>query len=144
MFLYRNIRYIERNAGSVYIFKKLLSRILTERNIPLSEYNIRQLSNMNMDKTIKNKITRNNINYLNNNELLSDLSLTNLNTSLKQEDNDNAFWLSANENQEIIKTNNLNNNTIKTKILESSMIDFSNNMNIKLFTVAFKEWCPFQ
>lgn len=141
MFLYRNIRYIERNAGSVYIFKKLLSRILTERNIPLSEYNIRQLSNMNMDKTIKNKITRNNINYLNNNELLSDLTLTNLNTSLKQEDNDNAFWLSANENQEIIKTNNLSNNTVKTKILESSMIDFSNNMNIKLFTVAFKEWC---
>lgn len=41
LFLYRNIRYIMLNAGSQEIFDLLVDEILTERKIPLAEYQLR-------------------------------------------------------------------------------------------------------
>jgi hypothetical protein len=38
LFLYRNIKYIRRNAGKKEIFQLLLQFIITERNLPLAEY----------------------------------------------------------------------------------------------------------
>lgn len=41
LWLYRNIRYIHRNAGTQRTFMKLVENILSERNIPIAEYDIR-------------------------------------------------------------------------------------------------------
>ncbi len=38
LFIYRNIRYLQRNAGTRQNFKLLLNRIMSERNLPLAEY----------------------------------------------------------------------------------------------------------
>ena len=43
LFLYRNIRYIERNIGKTETFQLLIEKLLTARQIPLSEFSIRQL-----------------------------------------------------------------------------------------------------
>lgn len=41
LFLYRNIRYIERNAGKQETFDWLVQHLLTDRHIPLAEYVMR-------------------------------------------------------------------------------------------------------
>ena len=41
LWLYREIRFIERNAGKQSTFKSLIRNILTERNLPLAEWNMR-------------------------------------------------------------------------------------------------------
>jgi hypothetical protein len=43
MFLYRNIRYIERNAGRQDTFEFLIENLLTERAIPVDGYNLTEL-----------------------------------------------------------------------------------------------------
>jgi len=42
LFLYRNLRYIERHNGIKPVFKLLVDRLLTERQIPIAEYTARQ------------------------------------------------------------------------------------------------------
>lgn len=44
LYLYRNIRYIERNSGKVEQFVTLVDHLLSERRIPLNEFSIRQLA----------------------------------------------------------------------------------------------------
>lgn len=41
LWLYREIRFIERNAGKQSTFKSLVSHVLTDRNFPLAEWNMR-------------------------------------------------------------------------------------------------------
>lgn len=41
LFLYRNIAYIERNNGRVEIFKWLVEKLLSDRNLPIAEYSMR-------------------------------------------------------------------------------------------------------
>lgn len=41
LWLYRQIRFIERNAGKQSTFKSLIQNILTERSLPLAEWNMR-------------------------------------------------------------------------------------------------------
>jgi hypothetical protein len=41
LWLYREIRFIERNAGKQSTFKTLIRNVLTERNLPLAEWNMR-------------------------------------------------------------------------------------------------------
>lgn len=41
LWLYRQIRFIERNAGKQSTFKSLISNILTARSLPLAEWNMR-------------------------------------------------------------------------------------------------------
>lgn len=43
LWLYREIRFIERNAGKQSTFQALIQNIMTERNLPLAEWNMRHL-----------------------------------------------------------------------------------------------------
>ena len=49
LWLYRNIRYLQRNAGTVDNFNTLLVNVLDKRHIPVSEYSIRQLSSFDSE-----------------------------------------------------------------------------------------------
>lgn len=40
MFLYRNIKYLQRHAGTQETFNSLLERIINERNLPLAKYEV--------------------------------------------------------------------------------------------------------
>lgn len=40
MFLYRNIKYLQRHAGTQQTFNSLLERIINERNLPLAKYEV--------------------------------------------------------------------------------------------------------
>lgn len=42
LFLYRNIRYIQRNVGKQEIFDRLLGELMTKRGLPLTWYQLRQ------------------------------------------------------------------------------------------------------
>lgn len=43
LWLYREIRFIERNAGKQTTFRTLIDNVLTERNLPLAEWSMRHL-----------------------------------------------------------------------------------------------------
>lgn len=43
LYLYRNIKFIQRNAGNTFMFDELVIKILEDRGIPLTDYTIRQL-----------------------------------------------------------------------------------------------------
>ena len=47
LFLYRNIKYINHNAGQTTIFKWLIDRLLTDRKIPISEFIVRHQDTFN-------------------------------------------------------------------------------------------------
>ena len=49
LWLYRNICYLQRNAGTVANFKTLVANILDKRQIPVTEYSIRQLTSFDSE-----------------------------------------------------------------------------------------------
>lgn len=126
MFLYKNIRYIERNIGKVETFKTLVKKLIEDRNImSLYELSIRQLHEVNEDfrpelLTKKTKLT----NIVNASEK-DYFSMANLNKYQKPLAIDNPWYL---DNHYSITEHQLStddSNTIKTKYLLAEAVDYN-------------------
>lgn len=63
LWLYREIRFIERNAGKQSTFKSLIQNIMTERNLPLAEWSMRHsLVEMPIELTARVEFDRSTLN----------------------------------------------------------------------------------
>ena len=63
LWLYREIRYIERNAGKQTTFRTLIDNVMTERNLPLAEWNMHHsLEKMPEELTPRVEFTRSTLN----------------------------------------------------------------------------------
>ena len=143
LFFYRNIAYIERNAGKQDTFYWLVEKVLTDRGIPLSRFTMRHdvsklPHNYYPDVTFR-KSPVNSV-YSSQDEQETNNSL---NTILDKEiplAPYNADYIK----EEILKITNLfkdsSSNVLQTKVLESSMTDYSDAYPFTLIEIAFNHW----
>lgn len=140
LYLYRNIRYIERNSGRVEQFKELVEKILTDRRIPLNEYSIRQLASFDdlyySDISIRRKAVNPQFNvpektYFDTEELF----------------NKERPLVYGNEpyldqyTPKTIKTLQASaSSVLQSKDLESSMVDYSDMVPDTLESILLHEW----
>lgn len=144
MFLYRNINYIERYAGHTDTFKWLIEHIMTERGIPLAEYDMRHdISEMpeSLYPKVVFKRTPLNLGYS-----LDSKDVIGLHEMLMKEDvvalGNEALRPYVEDEINTLMENSINND-LATKVLESSMIDYTDSAVYTLSDTLLYHWLWF-
>lgn len=144
LFFYRNIAYIERNSGKTETFNWLLDRILTERDIPVTEISLSQdYSEILTSFKPKPRFVKNNINITNSNATAASAFYT-LNELLSKEVNEavgNSDYIRNNLEQIENKILRSKTSFLKTKVLESSMVDYTDAGLYSIQDIALDHWC---
>lgn len=153
LFLYRNINYIQRNAGKISTFSNLLENILTKRGIPLNAWSLNHNVEQIGKKVYPDIVENDEIHFTSSSEMLFE-PLNNLNSEIYDEPlsvydvllKENGI---ARSNPEYIDSanayinwnfNNSQFSHLKTKALESSMIDYSEAQPYKFTDVVLNHW----
>lgn len=140
LFLYRNIRYIERNAGVSEQLTVLIDRLLTERGIPIGEYLIKQTDTFENYypvpaaefKLLNTKVNAN----LDQEHSLEDLFTREMDAALDNPEYFEKYGEQIRDKFEVAPRNH-----IKSKVLHSPMVDYSNAVPEPFEMVALRQWC---
>lgn len=152
LFLYRNIRFIERNYGKQDTFEWLVQNIMTERTLPLAEYSMKH-ENVN-DVTFKKKSININVNMIERvkyslSEVIvkeTDIAPDNYLYRKDMESNvvdtrhsvtrtsDNLFTKTSKRFEHSLSS------VVATKILESSVIDYTDATPYTLESALINHW----
>jgi hypothetical protein len=141
LFLYRNIAYIERNSGKQAVFEWLMEHIMTARQLPLAALEMQHdLAGQPTDLYPTLAFRKNPLNTLINYDLID---VYDLNKVLAKEQimaRDNAIeQVDAEPRIEVLMKNSLAN-SLKTKVLESTVIDYTGSEHYTLADVLLYEW----
>lgn len=140
MFIYRNLKRFQLHVGKVERFDILLQKLLTDRNIPLSEFSLRQLSNFDSNwypgLTIRSKALNPESNEKVNNyytlEQVFQIEQRTLPT--------NKPYHEAQGSVIEKKIQNHDSSVIQTKALLSAMVDYTSNDDFTLDKILFRQW----
>lgn len=140
LFLYRNIRYIERNIGKTETFQLLIEKLLTARQIPLSEFSIRQLNTFDDQALPLIQVRRKALNTLYN---VPDKDYFDFLEIPAKEANTapyNTLYYEARYDavEESFKLGG--SSVVQTKDLESNMVDLSGAWPDPIEVVLLREW----
>lgn len=140
LWLYRNIRYIERNAGRMGQFAQLVEHILTARQIPIGSYSSRQTDNFtDYLPQVVAKLTPLNptVNVFKDNiQAIEEIYARELDMTPG-----NPEYLKYNQAKSISKLMLSPSTVVQTKALHSAMSDLTNAVPETFETVAIREWC---
>lgn len=141
LFLYRNILYLHRNAGKQDTFEWLTERILTERGLPLAEYDMRHNLSEQPDNLYPNiELVRNGLNSIYSGAVNDVATVAEVITKEIPLARDNILvYDEAVEATERAMKNTLINR-MKTKVLESSILDRSDIDPFPLSDVLLNYW----
>lgn len=141
LFLYRNIAYIKRNSGKNYIFDWLVDNILTQRNIPLAEYQMRH-NTEEQPGQLKPKVIfhKKPINTEYNYDLKDKYGVNDIMIKERILARDNTVFEAEHSRITTSLMENSLSNKIKTKLLESSNIDYSNSEHFTYQFIALNHW----
>lgn len=139
LWLYRNIRYIQRNAGRSAQFRRLIEKLLTERGIPIAEYIVRQTDTFTSylpGTMVEVKSLNGNSSNLTDNEQTLDtlygkekpLAVENDRYLTYEQQNDSLGFSQSPSDRVILKT------------LVSSMVDYTNAVPEPYEHVALRQW----
>lgn len=144
LFFYRNINYIQRNAGKVDTFNWLLQKVLTDRDIPVSEINLYKDEDILLQTfESENRFYRNAINTSSSIDT-SAVAFYSLSELLNNEQNEavgNQAYSSSNLDTIGDKLNRAKTSYIKTKVLESKMMDYTDSGFYSIQDIALNLWC---
>jgi hypothetical protein len=140
LYLYRNIRYIERNAGKKEMFSELMQHILTERSIPVSEYTVRLLSDLDQnyypDLIARKKMLNVTANAVNiDNVDIEQLFLKEYPLKPGNED-----YYKSNTISDILRFKTSISSVVHTKDLDSFMINRNDMESIEYQATLIVEW----
>ena len=141
LFFYRNIAYIERNSGQTNIFEWLVEHIMTERNLPIAEYEMRHNHLKQPDELYPAVTFRRN--PLNMGMVADPLDTKTLDQLLEKEDllaRGNPDARTNHEAQIQAQFENSLSNVLETKVLESEMVDYSNATPYTLEDTLVNHW----
>lgn len=141
LFFYRNIAYIERNNGKREIFQWLTEHIMTERGLPLSEFTMKHnetdmLDNLYPTITFKKKL----LNQSYNNQEKVTYSLTEILDKEFPLVIGNPNYIEEHTPTILNKFNNSLSSVVTTKMLESSVIDYTDATPYTLQSILMNEW----
>jgi hypothetical protein len=143
LWLYRNIRYIQRNAGKQSIFQWLIQNILTARDLPLSSWTMRHDTTTLQQDLVPNPLfTRTSLN-----NLLSEggvdtrtvAAMLDVEEPLARDNADDTDTINTvTQTLQLSLDDNLN-----TKVLESSVLDLTDATPYKLTDCLLNHWLYF-
>lgn len=140
MFLYRNIRYLDRNAGKQSTFNTLVQNLLTERRIPISAYTVRHHNVL--DNKLYPVITARR-KPLNGQYNVAETSYVTMDELYAKESllvYGNQRYLDAHKTDMNLSFMNSNSSVIQTKELESNMVDYNDAVPDTLTAVLTRQW----
>lgn len=143
LFLYRNICYIERNAGKRETLGWLIEKIMTDRNLPISEITMKHKLT-DMEDSLYPEITfrKKNLNniYGGSSSINTPDSLDEL--LLKEEPLaiGNKDYTYSNKLAIKSKFENSLSSVVATKALESSTIDYTDNQRYSIIDIQLNSW----
>lgn len=141
LFLYRNIRYIQRHAGKEDTFDKLIENMMRKRGIPLKEWNMKHdttdiASNLLPETLMSSKdivVTGNSFGAPE--QSVEDIMLKQIPKAMHNEE---VFDESL---QKVTFFNDTGKDSfLKTKTLESAMVDYEDTEPFKLTEVLYNHW----
>ena len=143
LFFYRNINYIERNSGKQETFDWLVQKVLTDRNIPLAEFNMHHDVTLMPEELTPKVMFRKRL--LNEEVRIydQDSGFYNLAYILSKEEptaQGNSDFINQNQTKIEKKFQKTLSNRFKTKVLESSMIDYSDSETLSKADIALNNW----
>jgi hypothetical protein len=139
--LYRNINYLERNAGQSEIFEWLVDHIMTERNLPLAKYTMKHdVSQMPTENYPTITFTRDPVNLGYNLDAINEISLHQMLEKEWPVARDNEKYSADDEPVIQEKMQNSLFNKLSTKALESSMIDYTGSVRYPLDEILINNW----
>lgn len=141
LFFYRNIKYIQRNAGTIDTFKWILDHIMTERFLPISEYVMKHNWEHQLDNLLPEVVFRNN--HLNNIYGTSDQDYLNTLALLYKEDKIALGNPQYREDEvDVIEKQFAysKSSTVMTKVLESAIIDYTENGQNRPEEILLNHW----
>ncbi len=126
LFFYRNIKYIQRNAGTVDTFRWILDHIMTERFLPMSEYVMKHSWEKQLEELLPQVVFRNH--HLN--EIYGATDQDKLTTSaLMYKEDRIALGNPRYRDDEVEHIERCfaysKSSTVMTKVLESAIIDYT-------------------
>jgi len=140
MFIYRNLKRFQLHVGKAERFDILLQKLLTDRNIPLSEFSLRQLSSFDPNWypgiTVRSKSLNPEANEKVNNyyslEEMFRIEQKTLPTNKRFHDAQGAVIEK--------KIQNNSSSVIQTKALFSAMVDYTANDDFTLDKILLSQW----
>lgn len=154
LFFYRNIRYIERNAGKVDTLNWLVDHTFTERDIPLYELKVNQdtssintfTNDLKVDEVIKRDpladiiINRKPLNDPASNVIKNDYTLDDTLTIISDNARDNNTYQEDNKEKikDVLKTSD--SSIIQTKLLQSYINENGNVYYYTLEDIVYNHW----
>lgn len=141
LFLYRNIAYIEKNCGKQETFDWLVQNIMTVRGLPLAAYEMRH-STEHMPGNLKPEVVFEKvpINTAVNYDLITTYSATQVYDKEDPLARDNPVYRDGEFDQAISKLEYSQSNRLKTKLLESTVIDYSGSEHYTLADTLLHHW----
>lgn len=149
LFFYRNIDYIEANAGKRSTFDWLVENVLTLRGLPLYEYDAKHSLNY-MLPSEANEFTytdraevlfrRLPINYPTVDPKRNIFGLSDVLDKIKDQAPENISYNQDNERQINDALVDSDSNTIITKLLESAIKDYGDTVPYRLSDILLNEW----
>jgi hypothetical protein len=142
MWLFRNIAWIRNNPGKQYTLDKMLNNLLTTGNIPLAKYEMVSTTQTQVvDLTPTPLYRRTNMNLLTDyGKAVSFITTEQITTKESTLASDNPANLAIYTEDALVKGTYSLNSELPTKVLESSMQDYTNRHIDTQMTVAYNEW----
>ncbi len=144
LFLYRNINYIRLNAGNQHIFNLLMEKFFTDRGFPLAEFNLRHnIDDMPDSIEPKPEMLRHPLNF---NLVEGRDDIYSIRAVLEKEvplAKDNGSTIDEYEISITEKAKNAQYGQMPSKILESTVIDTSEEYPFLLTDVLYNHWIYF-
>lgn len=141
MFFYHNLAEIERNNGKVETFDVLLEKIFTDRNLPVGHFNLRHSTEFMPDNLVPvpvfDKLP------LNSPKNIDGLDQFTLSQIFDIEDGlltNNIKYRDDQQRLASLSTPNTITPNLPTKLLQSSVIDYTGSEQHKLADIALQHW----
>lgn len=142
LWLYRNIRYIERHAGHQETFDWLMEHLFTKRNIPLSTFEMRH----NLEDIPEDRLRplvnfhRRELNGLTSSSVRSTYGFSEIFDKEDPLARDNVTYRDLYDGPTATRMEYSRANRLQTKLLESSMINPEGSERFLLDEVRFYQW----
>lgn len=141
LWLYRNVRYLQRNAGKMETFRTLIRNVMTDRGMPLAEWRMRHNVRDQAEEVYPTvELSRSAINFGYNNAGADIRTIPQMLDAQQKAARGNAAIQAVAESEIREQMENSLSNRLDTKILESSILDLTDASPYTLTDTLLNHW----